>query len=149
MRFFTFFLMLSVATAGIVLGYRTITGKDLIDLADYGFGQSVQATSPTVVPRKSPTSVPSPTPIPPPTPLPTPTGVPDTTQFMAVGNTDGQGVYLRRTPRMDDRLKAWRDGSRMEVTGGIVEGDGRDWRKVRAPDGAEGYIPVEYLLPIP
>lgn len=68
---------------------------------------------------------------------------------LQVGNTGGEGVYLRRTPRMDDRLQPWPENSPMVVIGPREIGDGHVWEKVRAPDGTEGYIPSEYLVGIP
>ena len=71
----------------------------------------------------------------------------DAPATMVVGNTDSMGVHMRRTPRMGDRLRAWPDSTRMEVLERGVTSEGRNWVKVRAPDGSEGYIPAEYLLP--
>jgi hypothetical protein len=71
----------------------------------------------------------------------------DAPATMVVGNTDGMGVYVRRTPNMGDRLRAWPDNTRMEVLERDVSSEGRSWHKVRTPDGSEGYVPVEYLLP--
>lgn len=65
---------------------------------------------------------------------------------MRVGNTDGQGVYLRRTPRIDDKIRPWMDNTPMVVVGPAESGDGTNWLRVRAPDGTEGYIPAEYLV---
>ncbi|HZK66356.1 MAG TPA: hypothetical protein VFD42_02260, partial [Chloroflexota bacterium] len=77
-----------------------------------------------------------------PTPSPMPTGQ----AGLRVGNTGGEGVWLRRTPNLDDKIRPWMDGTPMVVTGPRVMGDGRIWEKVRAPDGVEGYIPAEYLV---
>ncbi len=63
-----------------------------------------------------------------------------------VGNTGGEGVYLRRSPRMDDRDTAYRDGTRLEQIGPDVTGDGQTWRHVRAPDGKTGYVPARYTV---
>lgn len=65
---------------------------------------------------------------------------------LKVGNTGGEGVYLRQSPRMDDKLRPWPDNTPMVVIGPRVEGDGHMWEKVRAPDGSEGYIPAEFLI---
>ncbi len=103
---------------------------------------SVVAT-PTVVPTPVPTAGPVP-----PTPSPTvaQTDTPATGAVLRVGNTDGTGVFLRRTPQMNDTVRAWVDNSPMVVVGPTVTGDGHSWQHVRAPDGTEGYIPVEYLI---
>ena len=146
---FTFLLMMAVASTGMLVGYRLVTGRDLVTLSEFGVaGQAeVQVISPVLKGTTSPTPSPTPTALPSATPSPTP--APETQRFMVIGNTDGQGVYLRRTPRMDDKLQAWPDNTRMELLGEVVQGDGRTWRKVRAPNGAEGYIPAEFLVAAP
>lgn len=146
MRVFTFFLMMAVAVGGGAIGYRLITGRDLLSPAALGLMQLAEVPTVVPTPRPSiPTSLPVATLVPTPSPA-TATPVPDTPQIMVVGNTDGQGVFLRRTPHLDDKLKPWVDGSKMEIVGAPVDSDGHRWMKVRAPDGAEGYIPLEYLV---
>jgi hypothetical protein len=67
-----------------------------------------------------------------------------------VGNTDGQGVFLRRTPTLADRLSlAYPDGTPLVVIGDDVDGDGHHWHHVGAPDGREGYVPVAYAVAVP
>ncbi len=147
-RVFAFLLMLTVGVGGSLLGYRMITGRDLVTLSELGLVQP--ATPPIVTLTPSPTATAAPRPAPTTTQAvvrPTATPVPDRPQTMIVGNTEGQGVFLRRTPNMNDRLRAWMDGARMEIIGPSVESDGLRWAKVRAPDGAEGYIPEQYLVP--
>src|SRR5690349_9715044 len=41
-----------------------------------------------------------------------------------VGNTDGIGVYVRKTPVMSDRLRAYADGTALTIAGDDVDGDG-------------------------
>lgn len=152
MRVFVFFMMMLVSMAGLLGGYRAITGKDLVSLSDFGVGHApvttVQAApavvaSPTVV---APTAIPLPTPV---RQVPTPTPVPDKPKVMVVANTDGIGVYLRRSPKLDDRLRPWVEGTRFEVSGDPVEADGVQWLKVKAPDGVEGFIPARFLVAAP
>jgi hypothetical protein len=64
-----------------------------------------------------------------------------------VGNTDNEGVYLRRTPRMEDRLQAYVDGTEMAIIGPDAQAEGRTWLNVRMPDGAEGWVPREHSVP--
>lgn len=150
MRVFTFFLMLMVATAGTLVGYRVITGNNLLNLAEFGIGAQASTVSVVAGARAVPTAVPSPpTPVVKPTAVPTAAPAAEANKIMLVGNTDGQGVYLRRTPRLGDKLQAWPDRTRMEVTGNQVDGDGRKWWKVKAPSGAEGFIPIEFLVNAP
>ena len=63
-----------------------------------------------------------------------------------VGNTDGEGVYLRKTPVMADRIKAYPDKTVLVIIDVDVEGDGQSWHHVRAPDAVEGYVPVQYTV---
>lgn len=66
-----------------------------------------------------------------------------------VGNTDGEGVFLRGSPVMSDRLSAYPDGTELRVTGPEVSGDGTQWLPVLTPDGTEGYVPSEYTVDHP
>jgi hypothetical protein len=66
--------------------------------------------------------------------------------WVIVGNTDGKGVYIRGTPTMNDRLTAWPDETRFEIIGQDTEVDGQRWRKVKDPDGREGWVPAQYTI---
>lgn len=121
-----------------------------LGIARIGFAYPTATATPTA------TSIP-PTPTPRPlrvyigTPTPTPlpiTPTPAVTRFV-VGNTGGDGVWLRRTPRLDDPFVAWHDGTLMEVVGEDAEGDGVTFKQVRDPRGNVGYVPSQYLLPAP
>lgn len=68
-------------------------------------------------------------------------------EWLVVGNTDGEGVYLRRTPSLEDRLEPYEDGSWMRVVGPDREVDGRRWKHVSAEDGLVGFVPAQYLIP--
>lgn len=116
-------------------------------------GELIDAPTPqpTATPEPpAPTATPGRTEVPMPTPtrdgLPTPGPSPTGQAALRVGNTGGEGVWLRRTPNLDDKIRPWMDGTPMVVIGPRVVGDGRMWEKVRAPDGVEGYIPPEYLV---
>lgn len=146
MRVFTFFLMMAVAVGGALGGYKLITGKDLVSPSDFGIARAEKAQT-DASPARSVEPTPVPTAIVVPTPAPTATPVPEKPTVLAVGNTEGQGVYVRRTPNMADRLKVWPDGARMEILRKGIQGDGRTWARVRAPDGAEGYVPEQFLVP--
>jgi hypothetical protein len=67
-------------------------------------------------------------------------------RVFVVGNTGGQGVYLRRTPRLDDRDKAYADGTRLEQIGEDTTAEGMTWHHVRAPDGRTGWVPAQYTV---
>ena len=103
--------------------------------------------SPAVSPSPSPVAAaPSPTPAGA-TAAPAPPAKPSNTVY--VGNTDGEGVYLRKTPVMSDRLQAYADGTALTIIGDEVDGDGQHWRHVRTPDGQEGYVPSMYTVTSP
>jgi hypothetical protein len=120
---------------------------------------------PTSTPRPRPTSPrPSETPEPTPgalvapasTPRPTAVPVPAATptpnaqalqSMMRVGNTDREGVFIRSTPNLNDKIRPWMDGTPMTVVGQPETVGGITWLKVRAPDGVEGYVPSQYLVP--
>ena len=66
--------------------------------------------------------------------------------ILYVANTDGDGVYIRRTPNLEDRINAWPDGTQMVRVGASVTVDSKIWENVRAPDGTVGFIPAQYLI---
>ena len=66
-----------------------------------------------------------------------------------VGNTDGEGVFVRKTPVMADRLSAYADGTELTIVGDDVDGDDQHWKHVKTPDGLEGYVPSVYTVDAP
>ena len=70
-------------------------------------------------------------------------------QSVWVGHTDGQGVYLRNTPSLKDRAKAYQDGTELIWLGDEADADGHHWYKVRTPDGFIGWVPTDYLVQSP
>jgi hypothetical protein len=101
----------------------------------------------TSAPSPAARAVASPT-TPPPVPKPTatteaPAASADT---VWVGNTDGQGVYVRKTPVMADRAKPYADGTALTIVGDDVDGDGQHWKHIKTPDGLEGYVPSIYTV---
>jgi hypothetical protein len=89
----------------------------------------------------SPTTAVSPAP----SPRPSPSVV--AIQWIKVANTGGEGVFLRKSPRMDDKSTAWTEGTRMRVIGPDVDSEGRRWKHVADPDGRTGFVPAEYTEP--
>jgi hypothetical protein len=85
----------------------------------------------------------------PPTPVPAATPSATGTQRYRIGNTGGDGAYLRRSPRLADRLNAWPDNTILVDLGEEATGDGLTWRKVQAPNGSTGYMPTRWLVPVP
>ncbi|MFN8632310.1 MAG: hypothetical protein U0893_00540 [Chloroflexota bacterium] len=66
---------------------------------------------------------------------------------LVVAGTDGLGVFLRKSPRADDRLRAWSDGTLLELLGPEVVQDGLRWTPVRDPCGVSGWVPMRYAAP--
>jgi hypothetical protein len=75
------------------------------------------------------------------------TASPTPTEWLTVAGTGGEGVYLRRTTRMADKLEAWPDGTALQVVGRDAEAEGRLWKKVMDPDGRIGWVPAQYVVP--
>ena len=61
-----------------------------------------------------------------------------------IANTEGVGAYIRRTPDLDDRLRAWPDGTRLKVVGPDMSANGIEWKQVEDPAGNRGWIPAQY-----
>lgn len=85
------------------------------------------------------------------TPKPPPTilSVVPTPGLFQVGNTDGDGVWLRKTPAMADKVTAWPDGTLMIIVGADTQAEGRTWHNVKDPNGIVGWVPAEYLVVLP
>jgi hypothetical protein len=74
-------------------------------------------------------------------PVPTATTVP-----LTVAKTGGDGIWLRASPPIGDKLKAWPDGTNMTVVGPDQSVDGKTWRNVKDPDGTVGWVAGEFLV---
>jgi hypothetical protein len=114
------------------------------------------APAPTVAPTVArapasavPSAAPSPSPSPPPAAAPATAAPAARAQTVYVGNTDNQGVYVRRTPAMADRVRAYPDKTALAVIGDDVDAEGQKWKHIRTPDGLEGYVPAMYTVDTP
>ena len=121
-----------------------------------GIGGSAPPPPPTSAPAVSPVASVGPTATRPAAtataaPAAKPTDTPQAAESTTVwvGNTDGEGVYLRNTPVMADRVRPYTDGTPLTVIGDDVDGDGQQWKHVRTPDGLEGYVPSMYTVDTP
>lgn len=80
--------------------------------------------------------------------LPPPT--PAAPQRFTVTGTAGQGLFLRPNPSTEGNpIATLPDGTVVEQIGADVAGGDRMWRQVRAPDGQEGYVAVDFLTAAP
>jgi hypothetical protein len=80
-------------------------------------------------------------------PVAAPNPAPPDASVVRVANTDGEGAFVRRTTNLDDKLRAWPDGTQLKVTGPDVATSGVQWRPVEDPAGNRGWIPAQYTTP--
>ncbi len=120
---------------------RGSSGPSLAWLA----GARAEASLATATSTPSPTAAPYLSPTPGVTPTPAVTATP-VLRLARVGNTGGDGVYIRRSPNDEDRLLAWPDNTVLVLLGPETEAGGRRWYAVRDPRGNTGWIPGEYLI---
>jgi hypothetical protein len=107
---------------------------------------AAQPTPTTVSVAAAPTSPPVPTPVPVPTAVPSPTARPD---LLVVTNAGTEGVSIRRAPATGERIKTWSDGAEMVSLLEEQQAGGRSWKKVRDPDGNEGWVAADFLVARP
>jgi hypothetical protein len=70
-------------------------------------------------------------------------------QQLRVVGTGGANLNLRDGPSLSAaRIKGLPPGTLLLAIGGIQHNDGRDWRNVRDPDGAEGWVAGEFVAPV-
>ena len=138
--------------------WRNVLGAGGLVLVLSGCGAFGSAPAPTPEATIGPTTVPtvaraaaSPVASPSPTqaPRPTATTVAASADMVWVGNTDGQGVFVRETPVMADRVRAYPDATPLTIVGDDVDGDDQHWKHVKTPDGLEGYVPSVYTVDAP
>ncbi len=71
-------------------------------------------------------------------------------RFYIVSGTNGQGLFLRPDPSTTGApIMTLPEGTRVEAIGPDVPGGDYLWRKVRAPDGREGYVAADFLIDAP
>jgi hypothetical protein len=79
-----------------------------------------------------------------------PTAAPPGGRFYIVSGTGGQGLFLRPDPSTAGTpITTLPEGTRVEAIGEDVPGGDYLWRKVRTPDGREGYVAADFLITAP
>ncbi len=68
--------------------------------------------------------------------------------WVAIVNTGGKGLFLRRTPHWDDKLVAWPEGTKLLIVGPDTDNDGLHWKYVRDPQGNAGWVQADYVTPV-
>ena len=129
-------------------GLHGVATNDFTELG-IPFCAAKEAASPTSQPTAATARQPEPTEAASPTLQPTATtSQPEpAARTVYVGNTDGDGVSLRRTRDPADRIAAYPDGTQFVVLGPDISENGITWKHVRAPDGKVGYVPAQYTVP--
>lgn len=99
--------------------------------------------TPTVPPATATTTptAPAATATSPPTEIPTITPTSEPTAVV----TSEVGLYLREAPGGTEELELLPVGTTLVLLDGQETVDGGEWREVRAPSGAEGWVAVEFL----
>jgi len=70
--------------------------------------------------------------------------IPVSPSKLRITNTDSEGAFLRRTTNLEDRLRAWPDGTELKLLGRDVVANGLTWKYVEDPAGNRGWIPAQY-----
>jgi hypothetical protein len=65
---------------------------------------------------------------------------------LVVNNVGPDGLTLRRSPGIGEKIKVWNDGTEMADLGDTAEHSGRTWRKVRDPNGNVGWAAADFLI---
>jgi hypothetical protein len=63
-----------------------------------------------------------------------------------IGNTGGDGAFLRHTTMLADTWIAWPDRTPLTLTGAEADGDGQHWLQVQDPKHNVGWIPSQYVV---
>jgi hypothetical protein len=112
-----------------------------------------RAADPAPEPTAAPAATVAPTAAPPaaepaaPTPAPAPAALtePPAAATLLVQGVGTDGLTLRRSPGIGERIRVWHDGTAMADLGDITEHSGRTWRKVRDPQGSVGWVAADFL----
>ncbi len=98
--------------------------------------------TPTLEPTPTRTITPTPTSTPTPTRTPTPTAVP--TPRSGIITTQGQGLFVRRSPG-GDIVGVLKDGVHVYILAGPVHAYGRDWLFIMDEEGRKGWVAADYV----
>ncbi len=74
---------------------------------------------------------------------------PTTSQFFVVTGTGVQGLFLRPDhSTQNSPIATLPEGTRVEQIGDDVPGEQYVWRKIRTPEGQEGWVAADFLRPV-
>ncbi|MGE3271773.1 MAG: hypothetical protein AB7P40_23675, partial [Chloroflexota bacterium] len=89
---------------------------------------------PTVAPAPAPTSA-----------IPAVLADQPASATLVVTNVGQDGLTLRRSPGVGEKIRVWNGGTEMADLGDTAEHSGRTWRKVRDPQGNVGWAAADFL----
>lgn len=76
-----------------------------------------------------------------------PAARPTITRWLAVIGVGVQGLVVRSEPGGGDRILVVNEGTDLRDLGQESSAEGRTWKRVAHPDGGEGWVAAEFLLP--
>lgn len=66
---------------------------------------------------------------------------------LLVKDVGSEGLSLRRSPGVGQRIKVWPDGTALVDLKETAEQGGKSWRRVRDPEGNDGWVAADFLMP--
>jgi len=131
-------LILSTVGLPIILGL-VIFGVVVFTSARGRSAETAAAPTPapvaTIAPTVAPTSA-----------IPAVLADPGISTRMLVNNVGTDGLSLRRSPGIGQRIKVWPDGTALTDLGESAEQGGKTWKRVRDPEGNEGWVAADFLV---
>jgi tetratricopeptide (TPR) repeat protein len=131
-------LIISTVALPIVLGL-VIFGVVVFTSARGRAAETAAAPTPAPVATIAPTAAPT-------SAIPAVLADPSTTTRMLVNNVGTDGLSLRRSPGNGQRIKVWPDGTALTDLGESAEQGGKTWKRVRDPEGNEGWVAADFLV---
>jgi hypothetical protein len=138
----------------LLLAWRTIRNRNTAGTTTPNqpapFGTTEPALLATIAPGEQPSGIsvtPAPIEIAPTTAAPAATGA---TGAFVVTNTGSEGLFLRADPATTGtQMETLPEGSKVDALGPEQNDGTRTWKKVKAPDGQEGWVAAEFLVAAP
>ena len=104
---------------------------------------------PVLTPPAASTPVTTPVPAPSSTSIPSAVRTGDSGSMVRIASVGSEGVRLRPAPGSEEILKVLAEGTLLESLGEEQEDGGRQWRRVREPEGLVGWVAADFLAAEP